>query len=173
MLIQTPRLVRAVYATRKKIIYKNHVNRGFWLRRRPKASGGVYIRDNTSEPPDTISLLAGGAVFLGMLALRTQRVGVLRARVCEIGVAKNQNTPKTHPKCPSNPVPPLRLSPQVYNAHRAEPGVCASAPWAADLGPMEQKLRSCPSPGWTNCYTALVPVPPRAQNTQVWPAGTL
>ena len=128
MLIQTPRLVRAVYATRKKIIYKNHVNRGFWLRRRPKASGGVYIRDNTSEPPDTISLLAGGAVFLGMLALRTQRVGVLRARVCEQGVAKTQNTPKMAPKRCPNPLPPLRLGPQLYNAQQAGPGVHAPAP---------------------------------------------
>ena len=105
--MEISRLVRALCAIRMKAILKSHINRGFWLRRRPKASGGVYILENTSEPPDTISLLAGGAVFFGMLALRTQRVGVLRARVCEHGVAKNKNIPKMTPKIHPNPVPPL------------------------------------------------------------------
>ena len=92
------------------------------------ASGGVYIGRNTSGSPETISLLAAGAMFFGMLALRTQRVGVLRARVCEHGVAKNQNTPKMAPRRTPNPVPPLRLIPQLHNAHRAAPGVYAPAP---------------------------------------------
>jgi hypothetical protein len=111
--IEISRLVRAVYATRMKIILKNHINRGFWppseaegLRR------GIYIANYFCifENPSTIGGWGGVPWHVG--SPHTARRGSARAcvRARNRCLSKNiKKYSKTAPPRSPNPGPPLRL----------------------------------------------------------------